>query len=294
MIDPKATVSYAQYNEDIILDALFVDVKKGFYVDVGANYPTIDSVTKRFYDKGWSGVNIEPLRSLHQQLEKERKRDINLCYGLSDKKGVAKFTEYPGIPGHSTFDRGRKAAHKKNTEVVEYEVEVHPLRSIFEQYCPDNVNFIKIDVEGYENQVVIGNDWRKYRPEVACIEANHAKEDWKDILMASGYRLFIHDSLNEYYVAEESWGRTKGFEERVIEMSYHSLRQHQYQSWKRDSELLATLSERGEEYEKRIKILNTKVHELENSSYKGKRFLDRLKLAGESLTTDFIRQKRGQ
>jgi len=62
--------SYAQYNEDIILLALLYDVEKGFYVDVGANYPVIDSVTKLFYQHGWRGINIEPYLNCIVKLKK--------------------------------------------------------------------------------------------------------------------------------------------------------------------------------------------------------------------------------
>ena len=72
MIDPKRIITYSQYNEDIILTALLSDIKKGFYVDVGANYPETDSVTKKFYLSGWSGINIEPIETLHKQLVRKR------------------------------------------------------------------------------------------------------------------------------------------------------------------------------------------------------------------------------
>ncbi len=69
-------ITYAQYNEDIILKALLYDVKKGFYVDVGANDPDDDSVTKLFYQNGWNGINIEPIESLHKELIRSRPKHL--------------------------------------------------------------------------------------------------------------------------------------------------------------------------------------------------------------------------
>src|SRR5487761_1447583 len=104
-------ISYAQYDEDIILSSLLFDVNKGFYVDVGANHSTHDSVTKYFYDKGWRGVNIEPLKSLSLKLNKDRPKDINVACGVGDKDGSARLREYVDLSGHSTFDESQQQLH---------------------------------------------------------------------------------------------------------------------------------------------------------------------------------------
>jgi peptide methionine sulfoxide reductase MsrB len=65
----RKIISYAQNREDVIIDAFFPDLKKGFYVDIGAADPNYDSVTKFFYEKGWSGINIEPNPQLFKLLE---------------------------------------------------------------------------------------------------------------------------------------------------------------------------------------------------------------------------------
>ena len=56
-------ISYAQNFEDVMLRRVFAELDTGFYIDVGANDPSADSVTKAFYDAGWHGINIEPLRN---------------------------------------------------------------------------------------------------------------------------------------------------------------------------------------------------------------------------------------
>ena len=79
--------SYAQFLEDLILYCALKDVDKGFYIDVGANDPTALSVTKFFYDRGWHGINIEPLPDKCALLAEMRPRDINLCVGLGSERG---------------------------------------------------------------------------------------------------------------------------------------------------------------------------------------------------------------
>ena len=76
-------ISYAQNREDVYINWLLSGKNKGFYVDVGANDPVHDSVTKFFYDRGWSGINIEPINEHYKNLTKERPRDINLQIGVA-------------------------------------------------------------------------------------------------------------------------------------------------------------------------------------------------------------------
>ena len=82
-------ITYAQVLEDFILFCIFYDVKKGFYIDVGANDPNYISVTKAFYLRGWHGINIEPLPDKYQSLMLNRKRDINLNIGAGKIEGNA-------------------------------------------------------------------------------------------------------------------------------------------------------------------------------------------------------------
>ena len=80
---------YSQDFEDFILFYLFFDISKGFYIDIGAYDPNFFSVTKVFYNKGWSGINIDPLPGKIKLLNKFRKRDINLQLAVGKKEGNA-------------------------------------------------------------------------------------------------------------------------------------------------------------------------------------------------------------
>ena len=198
-------VSYAQNREDIILSAFFDEDYKGFYVDVGANDPLHESVTKFFYDKGWEGINIEPLPHQYEKLKRARVRDINLMVGISDKEGSAKLNYYPKGDGLSTMSKKMQEDYKQSPDEVTNSVEVVTIRvSTLRKVLEDNlkapkISFLKIDVEGLEYEVLIGNDWSKYRPEVICIEANHIEDDWREFLFQKNYRKVFFDGVNEYY-----------------------------------------------------------------------------------------------
>lgn len=202
-------VSYAQNREDILLAEFLKDVKKGFYVDVGANHPEHYSVTKFFYDKGWRGINIEPNKRLYNLLKLSRPRDVNINVGISNEITKLKFREYPAGDGLSTFSKEQQEYYLKNpTEVTQtysdYVVNVDTLKDIFERNSVPIINFMKIDVEGYEYAVIESNDWEKYRPQLLCIEANHVQKNWQPLLQKHRYKKVFFDGLNEYYVANES------------------------------------------------------------------------------------------
>ena len=84
-------ISYAQNFEDVMLHRALRDVKKGFYIDVGANDPVVDSVTKAFYDSGWRGINIEPVKEFYEKLQQDRPDDINLQLAARASKGNVDF-----------------------------------------------------------------------------------------------------------------------------------------------------------------------------------------------------------
>src|SRR5687767_2416808 len=96
-------ISYAQNCEDVMLYRALREVEHGFYVDVGANSPEVDSVTRAFYERGWRGINIEPMTVCHEQLAAARPRDINLPIALGETSGAICFHDIPGT-GLSTID----------------------------------------------------------------------------------------------------------------------------------------------------------------------------------------------
>ena len=164
-------VSYAQNLEDVMLWRALKHVKAGFYVDVGAAWPSQDSVTKAFYDRGWTGINIEPNPSFAIQLKNERPRDINLCIGVGASHGHMNLNIISGT-GLSTLDSTVMQAHESTGWSSEKKlIKVSTLENILAsnlQYS-QHIHFLKIDVEGFEYEVIKSNDWNKYRPWILVI-----------------------------------------------------------------------------------------------------------------------------
>ena len=202
-------VSYAQYGEDVLLAQALGSVDQGRYIDVGANDPDVHSVTRAFYDRGWSGVNVEPVPSLHARLTERRARDVNLAVACGSRDGVVTLQEIPGT-GLSTTDATLAAQHaRRGFEASQRNVPMLALDTIWQRHIDGEVHFLKIDVEGGEADVLAGIDLSLHRPWVIVVEAtmplsnqpSHAA--WEDRLVGYRYRLAHDDGLNRYYVAEE-------------------------------------------------------------------------------------------
>ena len=124
--------SYSQLCEDLVLYCALKDVDKGFYIDVGANDPTQDSVTKFFYDKGWHGINIEPLPDKCALLVEKRPRDVNLCIGLGSERGKLDIFPHGGL---TTFSE--EIAKSVNTPTDHRHTKIiWTLSEVYEKYCP--------------------------------------------------------------------------------------------------------------------------------------------------------------
>lgn len=199
-------ISYAQMLEDVLLDRALRHVREGFYIDVGGYHPDRDSVTKHFYEQGWNGVNIEPGASYFPEFVRLRPRDINLHVAVSDHAGEATFYEMDQISTLETRFANRHSEHLTG----QYTVPLMTLAQICEQHAPNDIHFLKIDVEGHEAAVIRGADFARFRPWVMVIEAKEPNNldasthgEWEQMVLDAGYTFAHADILNRYYVANE-------------------------------------------------------------------------------------------
>jgi FkbM family methyltransferase len=204
-----AFISYGQNYEDVILRRALRDVETGFYVDVGAADPEEDSVTCAFYERGWSGINIEPLDEYFDKLVQARPRDTNLKVAVGREVGLRTFHAFAET-GLSTLDPKIAARHKAaGLPASEIVVPVLTLAKILEDCLAPAIHFLKIDVEGAEAEVLESLDLKRARPWIILIEATEpnsgviARENWEHLVTSQGYSLAYFDGLNCFYVADE-------------------------------------------------------------------------------------------
>ena len=205
---PTYLVSYAQNQEDIVLWRALRHVQHGFYVDVGANDPSDDSVTRLFYDRGWRGINVEPSPEYFARLHSARPRDINLACAAGDHDGSTTFYDTT-TRGWSTSDATVGSRYVEQGQAEAREVEQLRLDTILARHHLGEIHFLKVDVEGAEAAVLRGLSLEQYRPWIIVVEAldpvskTVRVSDWEPRLLANGYTLVYFDGLNRFYLARE-------------------------------------------------------------------------------------------
>ena len=200
-------LSHAQNGEDVVLSRAFAGQELGFYIDIGACHPIEDSVTLHFYERGWHGVNVEPDHDLHAVLLQARPRDINLLAAIGQTRGRAAF--HPtGTRGHGTLDT--TLASERSVGRPAERVPTILLSDVIDCYGPDDgqIDFLKIDVEGWEAEVIASGDWVRHRPRVLVIEAVNDKgypthQAWEPTLLGANYCFAMFDGLNRFYCRNE-------------------------------------------------------------------------------------------
>jgi FkbM family methyltransferase len=195
-------VSYGQNHEDVLLRRAFPDGIDGFYIDVGAQCPHWDSVTKHFYDRGWRGINIEPQTEYHERLCVHRENDINLNVALSRCEVTLELHEFPSNASSTLSPSLVKFWRDQGLDCVKRSVPVTTLARVCEDLVDKPIDFVKIDVEGHEREVIEGGDWRRWRPRVILIEAMWP-DQWEHLILAADYLFAIFDGINRYYVRAE-------------------------------------------------------------------------------------------
>jgi FkbM family methyltransferase len=203
-------LSYAQNLEDYHLSLAFAGQATGTYIDVGAGHPIADNVSFWFYERGWRGIVVEPQPELAALYQRLRPRDLAVRGLLGRHCGEIDFHVVERLHGLSTTVE--HLAQKAKAFGVEYRtvrMPVTTLGDLCQTHHLSSIDFLKIDVEGAEADVLFGGDWKRFRPKVVVVEAvtpmasAPAWQDWEPFLIAQGYRFVLFDTLNRFYVAQE-------------------------------------------------------------------------------------------
>jgi FkbM family methyltransferase len=208
--------SFSQKGEDRIIFELLGYPSRGFYVDVGAYHPMTFSNTYYFYLRGWRGINIEPMPHHYKLFVQDRMRDINLNCGVGRVSDNLTFYQLDPetLSTFSQAEAERVAQLPDHRLVQKYPVEVRSLRDIFEEQQPPIIDFLSIDVEGGEMDVLEGNDWSRWCPRVIVLETlkysptpgNFEERGMLSVfqpyLAEKGYRLAHDTQLNSIFIRQ--------------------------------------------------------------------------------------------
>ncbi len=167
-------MSYAQEGEDNILDRIFKGKQNGFYIDIGAHHPLRYSNTYKFYLKGWRGINIDAMPGSMLLFKKYRPEDLNLEIAISDKEERLTFYIFDekGLNTLSEKMAQKRIKETKYKIIEKIDLQTKTLKYVLQKNLHDyqKIDFLSIDVEGLDYNVLKSNDWNRYKPEVILIE----------------------------------------------------------------------------------------------------------------------------
>ncbi len=171
--DMAPNICYAQDGEDLVLWRMFEGQASGFYVDIGAHHPMRFSNTYLFYRRGWRGINIDAQPGSMRLFKKHRSGDINLECGIAGQAGVMPYFRF-NEPALNTFDENE--ARVKNSApyrlLDQIDLPVRRLDEVLSEYLPSGqaIDFMTVDVEGKDREVLASNDWNRFRPRFILAE----------------------------------------------------------------------------------------------------------------------------
>jgi len=191
--------SYAQEGEDILLRRFLADRKKGFYVDIGAHHPISFSNTYAFYCLGWRGINVDAQPGSMKLFAEFRPDDINVERAVSSTRTKLIYFQF-AEPALNTFSRDLALTYDTNGHPImaTSEISTVTLSDILDEYLPpgSEIDFLTVDVEGLDLEVLQSNNWEEYRPRMVLVEdlqlrnLENARESATFVyLQERGYRL---------------------------------------------------------------------------------------------------------
>ena len=198
---------YSQFGEDRLLSAIFSGARTGSCVEVGANDGVNDSTTLHFEEQGWKCVLVEPNPELCQEIRKKRRGPLFECAASNQDGSATLHVAYGALRAHGVSGLGD--ARETSERIAKYGFAARPvtvrsrkLDDILEEArLPSNFDFISIDVEGHELQVLEGFSVERWRPTVILIEDNSefADKSVGDYLRRFGYLPFRRTGVNDWY-----------------------------------------------------------------------------------------------
>lgn len=181
---------------------------RGFYVDVGSHHPDRFSNTKLFYEAGWTGINIDPNDEAKVQFENKRPRDTNLKLAVGEKNEVKEFFKYNETALNSFHNRDKELIKHNFLPKGSELIQVETLENILNNHVGTNLpqpNFLDVDVEGYELEVLRGNNWSKFKFSYILIEQKLDSLDSlcstriSEFLKLLHYKPMAHNGLTTIY-----------------------------------------------------------------------------------------------
>jgi len=164
-------ISYSYGSIDLLLEYIFKNQKKGFYIDVGCHHPVMNNNTYLLYQKGWRGINIDLDQKNIDLFKYFRVKDENINCAVSSTTGEKDLFFYHDKSPINTIEKSAADYQKSIVKKIK-KIKTQNLNSIIDnsKFKNEQINLVSIDVEGHEMEVVKGFNLKKYKPNVVVIE----------------------------------------------------------------------------------------------------------------------------
>ncbi len=196
--------SYSFNSVDLIINYLFKDKKNGFYLDIGSQHPVSNNNTFLLFKKGWKGINIDLDKKNIDLFKIARPKDINLNFAISDTEEEVDLFFYHDASPINTLNKNVSSFQDAKVGKIK-KIKTKLLNNVLKDLNISNhIDYMNIDVEGHENQVLKGFNINKYKPSVISVEyldldmkkLEFKNNDINNLLNSDLYKYFIQ---NDYY-----------------------------------------------------------------------------------------------
>ena len=207
-------ISYSYGGIDLLILNIFKNQDKGFYLDIGCGHPIKNNNTYLLSKKGWSGINIDLDEENISLFNAYRNKDFNVSSAVSDKEGETDLYFYHNKSSLNTISKQNANFQKAKISAIK-RIKTQTINKIIENspYKDKKIDFLTIDVEGSELQILKNFDFNKYTPKVIVVEfldlslkkleiknlniSNIIKSEIYKLIVSKGYTLanILHSDL---------------------------------------------------------------------------------------------------
>jgi len=195
----KPSLHFGEFGEDIFINRILKNINQGKYVDVGCYHPYKGSLTFKLYKRGWNGVNIDVSKTSIDLFNMSRKKDINLNLAISNFDGETFYYENPPINQQNSLIQMNKLQKKIKIKCL-------TLDTVLNNKNLDEFDYLNIDVEGSELEVIKGFNLKRFNPKLITIENNdltideYLKSEVCKILIENDYILVNKIGVTNFFM----------------------------------------------------------------------------------------------
>ena len=256
-------VSYAQNFEDVMLWRALKHVENGFYIDIGAQHPVVDSVSLAFYEHGWRGVHVEPTQQYSNLLRAARPDESVFQLAIGNQNKRLTFFEFEDT-GLSTADAEVARTHQANGfKCRETLVPFLSLDALLQQVGARDIHWLKVDVEGLEKEVLESWESSSSLPWIVVVESTRPRsqerthQNWEFLLFGKGYSYVYFDGLNQFYISPDHPELARAFDSPPNVFDEFFLAETQFSC--------SLVSSRAQQAEARAKVAEDRAQQAEAS-----------------------------